>query len=554
MTAGLSRFLLLLLAAVAAVQAVLLVRFELNWDEFLNLSMVYDHHRGELREVLQTAFVHLFPWVSSVSPIEVQQVIAARILIAAFALVTSWAIWASARQLSSPAAALFAVFVYWSFSYVMQHGLALRTDTLAAAPIMVALWLVLTRGGEKRMVVLAGLALGLAGAMTIKAIFFVPTLAIIAFLRASEMRGWRSGVVSVMLAGLASMAAFAAVIGLHALTFDSFANPLAFLGRTTQATLSDTNRSVFVVYAAYSIIENPGFYVLLMVTVVTVVRMIAAGAQRVQGAIAVALLLPLLIPLVYRDMFPYFYAMVLPPVAVALSMGVEAILRRPSRRDLVALMVLFIGGWCFSLYAALSQTNAHQAAILRVIHDRFPAGSRYIDGRTMVSSFQKEGLFMSGWGMSDYRAAGVPVMAEVLRNTPPAFLLANDPALYLDEITPEQSEASPLGLLAADVRTLQDNFVPFWGPIWVPGHRIAAGDASIAAFAAGTYVNRGPGTVEVAGRLVEPGATIELAQGMNPVVAGADTTLAVAIESPVEAPPDRPIFGGFLWRYLSKPE
>ena len=161
---------------------------------------------------------------------------------------------------------------------------------------------------------------------------------------------------------------------------------------------------------------------------------------------------------------------------------------------------------------------------------------------------------MSGWGMSDYRAAGVPVMAEVLRNTPPAFLLANNRALYLDEFTPQESEASPVGLLAADVRTLQDNFVPFWGPIWVPGHRIAAGDAGIETFAAGTYINQGPGTVEIAGRMVQPGGTIVLDQGVHPVVAGANATLSLAIEAPAESPPARPIFGGFLWRYLSKPE
>jgi hypothetical protein len=235
-------------------------------------------------------------------------------------------------------------------------------------------------------------------------------------------------------------------------------------------------------------------------------------------------------------------------------MGFEALLRRPSRRDLIAVMVLFVGAWLLSLYHAIGQTNTHQAAILRVIHDRFPAGSHYIDGRTMVSSFQKEGLFMSGWGMTDYRAAGVPVMAGVLRNAPPAFLLANDRALYLEAFTPEESEANPFGLLAADVRTLQDNFVPFWGPIWVPGHRIEAGDTAIETFAAGTYINQGPVAVEIAGRRVEPGGTIALAQGVDPVAAGVNTTLAMAIESPAEAPPPPPTFGGFLRRYLSQPE
>ncbi len=58
----------------------------------------------------------------------------------------------------------------------------------------------------------------------------------------------------------------------------------------------------------------------------------------------------------------------------------------------------------------------------------------------------------------------------------------------------------------------------------------------------------------IAGRTVEPGGTIALAQGVHPIVAGTDTTLSLAIAPPAEAPPERPIFGGFLWRYLGKPE
>ncbi len=227
-------------------------------------------------------------------------------MIAAFALVTSWAIWASARQLSSPAAALFAVFVYWSFSYVMLHGLALRTDTLAAAPIMVALWLVLTRGEQKWAVALAGLALGLAGAMTIKAIFFVPTLAIIAFVRAGEGRGWQAGIVSVMLAGIVSIAAFAAVIGLHALTFDTFANPIAFLG-AHHAGNAGRHEPVRLPYLRV-LLDHRESGLLRASDGDSLGCRPDDGRTRAvgPGAIGVALLLPLLIPVFYRDMFPYF--------------------------------------------------------------------------------------------------------------------------------------------------------------------------------------------------------------------------------------------------------
>src|SRR5687768_1700790 len=70
----------------------LAVRFEINWDEFLNLSMVYEHAAGSLQQILQTVFIYLFTWVSAVSSNEVDQVIAARFLVLAFAALTSLAI------------------------------------------------------------------------------------------------------------------------------------------------------------------------------------------------------------------------------------------------------------------------------------------------------------------------------------------------------------------------------------------------------------------------------------------------------------------------------
>src|SRR5687767_14847955 len=123
------RFLLLgMVLLLAFVRLDLAFRFEINWDEFLNLSMVYEHAAGSLRQILQTVFIHLFTWVSAVSLNEVDQVIAARLLVLAFAALTSLAIYVIARGLVSVNAALLAVVAFNGFSFVMRHGGALRTD------------------------------------------------------------------------------------------------------------------------------------------------------------------------------------------------------------------------------------------------------------------------------------------------------------------------------------------------------------------------------------------------------------------------------------------
>ncbi|WP_428672272.1 ArnT family glycosyltransferase [Roseibium sp.] len=549
------RSLVALVALAAVVQAIVLFRFEVNWDEFLNLSMVYDYHRGDLREILQTAFIHFFHWVPYVSVNEVDQVIAARMLIAVFALATSWAIWASARQLTSPEGALFAVLAYWTFSYVLRHGLSLRTDTLAAAPIMVALWLALTRGGQIRAVALAGALIGFAGVMTIKAIFFVPTIVVIGSVRALETRSLRGAFGLLVLAGTVALGTFALLIGLHALTFSEFNSPLAFLERTTQATLADTAKNIFFVSGIQAIANNPVHVGLLFAALAAVVGTLVKNGNRQQGIVGSALLFPLLIPLIYRDMYPYFFTLVLPPVAIAIAIGYDSYTKAHSRTWLLfGSLCLF---WAFGTANALLQPNTHQRQILSVIHQTFPADSRYISGRSTVSSLRHRGLFMSSWGMDNYRAANEPVMRGELEKGAPAFLLADDYKLQLGQITPESSGKNRSGLLPEDLRVLQANFVPFWGPIWIPGRKISEGTSEIEIFSAGTYVNRGPGTLIIDGNAVLPDKEVTLTAGVHSAKATEATEIAVQYARPA-APPPPPVFQGFLHSpvldYLKSPQ
>src|SRR5512145_509091 len=55
-----------------------IANLNINWDEFLYLSQIYEYLRGDLDLKLQTFHVHFFGWLPGVSVNEVDQVIAGR--------------------------------------------------------------------------------------------------------------------------------------------------------------------------------------------------------------------------------------------------------------------------------------------------------------------------------------------------------------------------------------------------------------------------------------------------------------------------------------------
>ncbi len=159
--------------------------------------------------------------------------------------------------------------------------------------------------------------------------------------------------------------------------------------------------------------------------------------------------------------------------------------------------------------------------------------------------------------MDNYRAANEPVMRGELEKGAPAFLLADDYKLQLGQITPESSGKNRSGLLPEDLRVLQANFVPFWGPIWIPGRKISEGTSEIEIFSAGTYVNRGPGTLIIDGNAVLPDKEVTLTAGVHSAKATGATEIAVQYARPA-APPPPPVFQGFLHSpvldYLKSPQ
>lgn len=536
------RILIILLMSVAVMRVVLTFFHEANWDEYLNLSMVYDYQRGELREVLQTGFVHLFRWVPFVSQNEADQIIAARLVYLGVGLITSLAIWDITRKLTSENAAYFAVLSYWCLGFTLVHGVSLRTDPLAACAMMCALWIVICRPISMRVALIGGALVGLAGIFTIKAIFYVPALILVALIRSPSML---NGMLLILIAGITAGTSFIGLAALHAATFPNIASPFSFLDRTMGSTMNTQNFSILIRYFSQVFARDILYVFVTGVGLFTALSQLTKPTKRPASLIALALLTPLLSVLIYRDVYPYYYPFILAPVALLAGFTWQLFLRRYDPR----IVLLVAAALCLNAAVITAQKlqfpMSAQRAILEVIHTTFPENSTYIDGRSMVSSMRKRGVFMSTWGMSDYRRSGQLIMEDIIRTHQPKFLLANTPHISLDILTPELSEKSPVGLLKDDFHALQSNYVKYWGPVYVPGKTIQASDMKMKILLPGTYRLTAGGPLTVDGKDILLGETVYLDARTHSIKSSSTTTLMINAPVPEKAPPERSVFSGF---------
>ena len=535
----------LALAACLAMRLHLIFSFEVNWDEFLNLSMIHDWRRGELREVLQTPFVHLFSWVPAISGNEVDQVVAARTLVLGAALLTSFFIFGIARRFVSLEAALFAVLAYNAFSFVFRHGISLRTDPLATASMMAALWLSFAPRLSRRRAILLGIAVAVAGAMTIKSVFFLPVIGsifLIRFLYEKENR--KSLVESGILAAAAGAVAFVGILWAHRASLVEPRSPLAFLERTSSATLARQDVSTFAEYLMRALAQNWPFWILLGLGTALAIWQVGKVETRRNALLLLSLGLLLLTPFVYSEIYPYFYPLALAPAAVIVGFGFERVRQNGAPQAFAALALIFIMMTACWLRSA-PQSLAPQRQMLATVHELFPKPVPYVDSVSMVSSFPKKGLFMSRWGMRDYRAAGVPVMESVLQVDQPQFLLDSRGSLDLERLDPEKSHQHPFGLHRTDATILKSAFLRYWGPLYVPGLRVAGGRGTHRVWITGTYRLASARPVTVDGRALSPGRQIFLASGNHHFAASAPFALIAALPPPPLAPAPTQLFHDF---------
>ena len=528
---------------------------EVNWDEFLNLSMVYDFRRGDMHQAFQTIFVHGFGWLSFVSSNEVDQIVAARLVMLACGGATAFFLFAIARKYVPFQAALFAVICYLSFSFVLTQANSFRTDQIALFCVMMALWIQQCWSRSWVAVILVGVLIGLAGMVTIKSIFHMPMIGLLWLItcwRAEDrIRAFAQAAASVLVA----LATLACLFALH---YASLAEPesgFAFLQRTTGKTMGEGNLHHLSDYFVPALPTNIVFWVLLFVGVVWSMQRLFSDdcGHRIKALALLAFSAPLATLLLYSEAFPYFYPFLLAPVAILCGAGMtHPILSHAGGRAVIASVLFFL----FSVHvsSALAHRNNYQRQLISVIHEIFPKPTPYIDRSSMVSTYPKKGFFMSRWGMAIYYEAGKPIMADIMRQDQPKFLVANREMLYLDDY--DVSEAGPqhANLFKQDMEVLRDNFVHHWGALYVLGKALKTGphseERAFEIYSDGPYTLEGAGQLMIDGALYTAGDVVKLTRGGHRYE-GRDGEQQFILRwgehlyRPSDPAPDQPVFRGF---------
>lgn len=561
-------FYVLLISLVAAVSSRFFVVFnnEINWDEFYYLSQVYEFGAGTLDKALQTIHVRFFGWLAAVSGNEAEQIIAARLVMLVFQIITGWFIYKTALLFLSRNASLFSVFCYFSFSYVIWQGTSFRTDPVATCLLMAGLYYLAAYPKSLRYAVLAGGVIGLAGMVTIKSVFFVPVFSVVIL---SHMvcagRSWHRPFVYGMVAGLFALGLFVLLYLWHksGMAAASVEKSGTMVSGSVAKTIGFSEAARVYSYFIYSLPRNIVFWSFVAGGIITALALVRSGSRdtRCQAVIVLSFLLPLLSVLFYRNSFPYYFTFILAPATIFCGLGWDYIASRKYRTAPVFLVVAILAGLvniaAHGLIRPHIKTLDDQKLVLSVIHELFPEPVPYIDRCGMVSRYPKAGFFMSTWGLEKYRGIQKPVLVEQIEEKQPVFILANARG-HLDVHKESYASFVKNGyeLMPEDLQALRDNYMHFWGPIYVAGKTFdfgnEGGQMSFSMAIEGIYTieTQGGGAVFLDGVAHEAGDVLFLKKGVHTIAAGEGVSPVSLIwgrklQRPQIPPPQRLLFSGF---------
>jgi hypothetical protein len=539
-------------AVVAALVFKLVLAFRMNvhWDEFYFLSLVHDYLRGVLASRLQTFHVHLFSWLPALGFDEVGQIIAGRVVMAFVAIGSALAVYGIARQFMPRASALFGVLSYLSVSMVIEYGASFRADPPAAFLSLLSMLLVLRRVDRLAVPALAGALMAAAMMITIKSVFYLGVAAIVVWCMSGGMRDRLRAATAF---GVALGVVFALLYAIHAGSL-SLAPPQA-----TTSVLGQTASKMFLSgllprwqALLIAVVGNLQFSLLLAAGGVVAWR--AARDPAKPGGLSkwlpLALCLPILTPLFYRNAFPYYYAFILPPGAVLAGLAygwcrTQAL--DAGRPHAAALVTALIVAQCVMLAGflllRLPDRIAPQRALFAAVHTMFPEPVHYIDGSAVLATFPWSGFFMSRWGIEVYRAAGRPVFADIVAHDQPPLLVVDTLSLQA-ALVPGHPVIPEGELLPEDIAFLNAHYVQLWGMLFVPGkrfHGTAPGDGAFDIAIAGDYRFEAAGAAELDGQAVSPGAVVHLGLGSHRLVGAPGTGEVVLLWANARPPAGDPV-------------
>jgi hypothetical protein len=151
------------------------------------------------------------------------------------------------------------------------------------------------------------------------------------------------------------------------------------------------------------------------------------------------------------------------------------------------------------------------------VHQLFEEPVPYIDLSGKVASFPRPRLAITRAVLTPYRRAGVPVLANYIRDSGPPLLIVNSPSLdmwtegRLEKVDPD------IRLLPQDEEALRATYAHYWDQIYLAGRQwsdLGAGERrEFEIVVPGDHTLLAENPVTVDGRTYAPGATIALEAG-----------------------------------------
>ena len=448
--------------AILAAKFALAARINVNWDEFYFLTHVHALLRGELDLLLQGAYTHAFRWIAWTGGDEMDQILRLRHAMCVLLAISAALTYAFARLWCSRVGALLAVLAFLTSWPVLRHGASFRADSILL-PLTLAAFYFALRGGSnvRRDAVVAGVFLGLAFVVTVKAVLLLPALVLMAWLPGARRLGasldslpgatWQAG----FMFAAAAAVSFAALL-LHGTQIVAASEPAGeFASRSLVSAILDVpfapRRDIFVRLVG----EDAIYWIAVLAGFLVAIR------QRAFGLAAAALCFaPVLF---YRNAFQYYFPVMMAPASVLVAVAADRLLEvRDARGRVLALAAMAVaclglvrGGW-IGVAALRFDEQASERALVAAVHRVFPQPVPYLDHGGMIASYPKVNFFMSGWGVERYLRGGEDFMPAALQGRCPPLLLVNHSVLSPGALPYRQ-------LRPKDRELIESRYVRYWG-------------------------------------------------------------------------------------------
>lgn len=484
----------------AAIAAVMLLKYfsisraNINWDEFWYLTAIHRLIRGELTSAFQSTYTWAFAWLPFFGN-EIIQITIARWIMTSLLVMTALLIWKLALRWTTPSAAAIAPIAYLSFSYVVIHGGSFRADSILA-PLSVGILATLSiESVNRKRVIVAGFLFAVALLVSVKALFMLPTIVffLLPYIGAATHSWKKQATLFFAAAATASI-----LFGVHAALIPDGTTGLS--SQLSEAAWTSILNAGFFPQEKYlrsSIDNDPLVWIL-----VAMGFSLAIYYKRWNLASLAMFIAPIVY---YRNSYPYYYVVMLAPVAVLASVACQELMKDlPMKWQALIPLTIAVALFASALkyYVLIMQPRQDdQRAVVTAVHTVFPDAVPYADHAGIIASFPKTNPFLSTWGVDHYVRKKKPFM-----DGQAVFVLADSPVLR-----PGTRRFS--SLLAEDRLVIERQYVPLWGPLSVAGADFSIDASSrtiIMVPVPGYYRLEAADSVVVNGNPLKPGDSIHL--------------------------------------------